>query len=181
MVAGRSAPWSTWMFFPPPPPPPLPPPLPPPPLPPPPPPAAATVRVPAALVRNSTTTGTCSSARFAPAAFMRVTVVVHPSLSATLFLTRSREWHEAQAVFTRFAATASGPLKAGGAPSGAWARITSATNTRHAATFKTTFRMQALYAIGRPRENGFDRLLLHFLETADAGIRAFTVVTLPLR
>src|SRR5215467_2450219 len=108
MVAGRSAPWSTWIFFPPPPPPPLPPPFPPPlpkPLPPPPlsaPPAAATVRVPAALVRNSATTGTCSSVRLAPSPFMRVTVVVHPSLSAVLSLTRSSEWHEAQTVLTRF-------------------------------------------------------------------------------
>jgi hypothetical protein len=56
------------------------------------------VRVPAALVRNSTTTGTCSSVRFAPSPFTRVTVVVHPSLSAVLFFTRSSEWHEAQAV-----------------------------------------------------------------------------------
>src|SRR5215831_5288378 len=99
------------MFFPPPPPPPLPPPpLPPPPLQPPPlsaPPAAATVRVAAALVRNSATIGTCSSVRFAPSPFMRVTVVVHPSLSAVLSLTRSSEWHDAQTVLTRFAATAS--------------------------------------------------------------------------
>src|SRR5215471_6487037 len=124
MVAGRSAPWSTWMFFPPPPPPPLPPPLPtPPPLPPPlsAPPPAATVRVPAALVRNSTITGTCSSVRFAPSPFMRVTVVFHPSLSAVLFLTRSSEWHDAQTVLTRFAATASGPVLAAGVVSlGAW-------------------------------------------------------------
>ena len=87
-------------------PPPLPPPLPPPPLPPP---AGATVRVPAALVRYSTTSGTCGSVRPAPFSFMRVTVAVHASLSATLFLTRSSVWHEAQTVFTRFVATASGP------------------------------------------------------------------------
>jgi hypothetical protein len=31
------------------------------------------------------------------------------ALSATLFLTRSSVWHEAQTVFTRFVATASAP------------------------------------------------------------------------
>jgi hypothetical protein len=39
---------------------------------------------------------------------MRVTVVVHASLSPTLFLTRSSVWHEAQTVFTRFVATSIG-------------------------------------------------------------------------
>jgi hypothetical protein len=29
--------------------------------------------------------------------------------------------------------------------------------------------MDALYAIGKPRENGFNRLSFHFFETADAG------------
>ncbi len=117
-------------------------------------PAAATVRVPAALVRNSTTTGTCSSVRFASCAFMRATVAVYPSLSATLFLTRSSEWHEAQAMFTRFAATASGPLKAGAAPSGAWARITSAMNMRNAATFKTSLVMEVIIRNQQPNETG---------------------------
>jgi hypothetical protein len=139
IVAGRSAPWSTWMFFPPPPPRP---PLPPPPLPAPP--AAATVRVPAVLVRSSTTTGTCSSVRFAPSPFMRATVVVQPSRSAFLLLTRSSEWHEAQTVLTRFAATASGPLEAGAAPSGVWARLTNATNTRNAARVRESFAMEAI-------------------------------------
>src|SRR5262249_35417041 len=88
---------------------------PPPPRPPrPPPPAAGTVRVPAALARYSTTTGTCWSVRPAPLSFMRVTVAVHASLSATLFLTRSSVWHEAQTVVTRFVATASGPAAPAG-------------------------------------------------------------------
>src|SRR5215467_8008090 len=137
------------MFFPPPPPPPLPPPFPPPPLPggpplPGAPPAAAIVRVPAALVRKSATAGTCSSVRFAPFSFMRATVVVHPALSAVLFFTRSSEWHEAQTVFTRFAATASGSLEVGAAPSGAWARITRATPRRNAPTFKKSLCIEVI-------------------------------------
>src|SRR5215831_467776 len=115
------------------------------PLPPPLPPAgAATVRVLAALARKSTTTGTCSSVRSAPFSFIRATVVVHPSLSAVLFLTRSSEWHEAQTVFTRFAATASGPLEVGAAPSGAWARITRATPRRNAPTFKKSLYIEVI-------------------------------------
>ncbi len=126
-----------------------------------PPPGAATVRVPAALDRNSTTSGTCSSVRAAPFSCMRVTVVVHPSSSAVLFLTRSSVWHEAQAVFTRFVATSSGPA-------GAWARPTTAASGRTAATFTQSFRTDVIYTKlvteGKRRQD----LYSIFFETTDA-------------